>query len=90
MRADNKTRNGYGPDDTEKLITEVINALSDLPILARLEFAQNLLFSNGGNKEALRPNAELIIAFDVLGGVIDVLEKHPSPAQLRTPEHKLG
>ena len=71
-------------------VKEVIKAIDDLPILARLEFAQNLLFSHGGNKDSLEPNAALILAFDIIGDVIKVLDKHPRAAKLRTPQHKPG
>lgn len=71
-------------------IAQVTQAMSDLHVQARLEFAQNLLFSNGGNKDALEPNAVLILVHDVIGEVVDVLERHPRVAKLRTPEHKPG
>jgi hypothetical protein len=81
---------GIKPRETVLLTEEVVDALNDLPILGRLEFAQNLLFSNGGNKDALRPQAALILIYQVIGDVIKVLDKHPAAAKLRTPEHKLG
>ena len=72
------------------LCHQVTFALNDLPILARLEFARNLLQSNGGDKDSLPQKAELVIALDVIGDVIKVLEKRPPAGTLRTTNPKLG
>jgi len=69
-----------------QLIMEVVDAMNDLTILARLEFAKNIVFGNGGNKGGYPQNPALILAHDVLSDVIDVLKKHPKAGGLRTPE----
>jgi hypothetical protein len=60
-------------------------ALDDLPILSQLEFARNLVFSRGGDKNS-NPDPALVIAADVLADVIEVLKRNPKAANLRSPE----
>jgi hypothetical protein len=67
--------------ETARMVTL---ALGDLPILARLEFARNMIFGRGGDKHST-PDPVLVVATDVLSGVIEVLKKHPAAANLRTP-----
>jgi len=71
---------------TPKLLMATVDALNDLPILARLEFVKNVIFGSGGNKDGLPQNPVLILAHDVLSDIIEVLKKHPTAAGLRTPE----
>jgi hypothetical protein len=72
--------------EEEKIVHEVTSALNDLPILARLEFAKNLLMGNGGDRHSLPQLPGLVIAHEVVTDVIRVLEKHTAAAQLRTPK----
>ena len=74
------------PDNEQDIGKTLITALDDLPILARLEFAKNLVFDRGGDKDNLPQDPILVIATDVLTSVIDVLKKHPAAANLRAPE----
>lgn len=73
-------------DAEDKLMSAVRSSLNDLPITARLEFAANLVFDNGGMKHNLERVPALVVAHEVITDVIKVLEKHPAVAQLRTPE----
>jgi hypothetical protein len=73
-------------DAEEKIMQTVRKSVDDLPILARLEFAANLVFDNGGLKDDAGRIPGLVIAHEVITDVINVLAKHPSSAQLRTPE----
>jgi hypothetical protein len=68
-----------------KTAKTVTLACDDLPILARLEFARNLVFGRGGDKDS-NPDPVLLVATGVLTGVIEVLKKHSSAANLRRPE----
>ena len=70
----------------EELMRTVRKSLDDLPILARLEFVANLVFDNGGLKDDAGRIPGLVIAHEVITDVINVLAKHPSAAQLRTPK----
>jgi hypothetical protein len=70
----------------EKLIDATVSALNDLPILARLEFAKNMVFHVGGDKNGLPQDLVLIAVHDVLDDIAEVLKKHPAAAQLRSPE----
>ena len=74
MTIKNDEPDNFERQEVELPVKEVLLAINDLPILARLEFAQNLLFSNGGCKDALEPNAVLILVHDVIGDVVKVLE----------------
>jgi hypothetical protein len=73
-------------NEQERLVHEVTFALNDLPILSRLEFAKNLLMGNGGDRHSLPQVPGLVIAHEVITEVIAVLKKHPTAAQLRTPQ----
>lgn len=63
-----------------------INALNNLPILARLEFVSNLLFDHGGSRESSPRNWLVVTATEVLDGAITVPKTQPQAAQLRKPE----
>ena len=77
-------------NETEKQNTELImataSAMDNLPIIYRLEFVKNLIFDKGGDANGLPNDGVLILAFDVLNDVIDVLRKTPKVAQLGAPE----
>jgi hypothetical protein len=96
-------KNNKPPDDDEQthvedlirdasleITAQVIRALDDLPILARLQFARNLIHANGGDKHSLPQHSELVIVLGVIDDVIDVLEKRPPAAKLRTTAPRLG
>ena len=72
--------------EEEKLVHDVTFALNDLPILARLQFAANLILGNGGMKDTVDQVPALIVAHEVISDVIKVLEKHPLVAELHTPK----
>ena len=65
-------------------VKSVTLALDDLPILARLEFARNLVFGRGGDRNS-DPDPLLVIATDVLNDVIEVLKNNAAAANLRRP-----
>ena len=71
-------------------VWQVARAIDDLPILARLEMARNLLLANGGSKDALELKPALVLVHDIICDVIKVLDKRPRVAKLRTPNPKLG
>jgi hypothetical protein len=66
------------------IVREVSEALAELPILARLEFAKNVMLNRDGDKGMLPLDPVSAIVTEVLNGVIDVLKKHPQAAKLRT------
>jgi hypothetical protein len=76
--------------EAEVPVREVARAIDDLPILARLEMARNLLVVNGGSKDALELKPALVLVHDIICDVIRVLDKRPRVAKLRTPNPKLG
>jgi hypothetical protein len=63
----------------------VVAAMNTLPILARLEFVKNIIFDRGGSRDSDPQEEMLIIATEVLEGVIDILKKNQTVAQLETP-----
>ncbi len=64
-----------------------INAINDIPIIARLQFAANLLFDRcGGDRHSEGANWNSVIATEVVYSVIRDLEKHPQAANLRSPQ----
>jgi hypothetical protein len=71
--------------DAGSLRQTVIDAFDRLPIRARLEFVRDLLLNNGGEKESDPSDSRLVIAAEVIKGVIEVLEKRPRTANLRHP-----
>jgi hypothetical protein len=75
--------------DIEKRIHDLVIAagcaIDDLPILARLEFAKNIVTQNGEDKNHAEREPALVLAVDVLNGVIDVLKTSPA-AKLRVPK----
>jgi hypothetical protein len=62
---------------------EVVDAMCDLPILARLEFVRNIVFSRGGTRGNSFEDEGMIIASDVLRDVIKVLQQDKRAAELR-------
>lgn len=78
-----KTPEEEAAEDTSEA---VVRAMNDLPILARLEFVKNIIFDRGGSRGQDPQEEALIIAADVLGGIIKVLRANPAAAQLRSPE----
>jgi hypothetical protein len=65
----------------------IVKAMDDLPILARLQFVKNIIFDRAANLDIPEQCEEvLIIAHNVLNGVVEVLEANPTSAQLRSPE----
>lgn len=64
----------------------VVAAMNTLPILARLEFVKNIIFDRGGSRSSDPQEEVLIIATEVLDGVIEVLKKNQTVAQLGTPK----
>lgn len=74
------------PAEVHQLMRDVRTAMNDLPIIARLQFAANLVFDAGGIRGSDTTVPELVIAYDVLSDVINVLERHPDAVGLkRTP-----
>jgi hypothetical protein len=67
-----------------KPLKEVISALDDLPIIARLEFARNLVCNRAGDEDDLSMDPALMVAGEVISDVIRVLRTAPRVAQLRT------
>jgi hypothetical protein len=75
---------GKIPEEIYELLAD---AMSDLPILARLRFVENILFSRGGLRGGHPHDASMVIAAEILGSAIRVLEANPAAAQLsHTPE----
>lgn len=76
-------------DDELRLIARVASAFDDLPIVARIEFAKNLVFDRDGDKHSLPADgpqsAVSILAVEILDGVIEVLKAHPAAAKLNDP-----
>jgi hypothetical protein len=70
----------------EEASNAVVRAMNDLPILARLEFVKNIIFDRGGSRGQDTQEEVLIIAADVLGGVIEDLKANHTVAQLRSPQ----
>jgi len=64
----------------------IIDAFDGLPILCRLEFVKNVLLNSGGEKGSNPMDPTLVVVAEILAGVVEVLEAHPTAAQLRSPE----
>jgi hypothetical protein len=62
---------------SDSAIEATISAMDSLPVVARLEFVKNLIFDRGGSKDSAPQDPGLVIASEVLRGVIGVLRKHP-------------
>ncbi len=76
-----------------KFSEEAIAAVAALPVLARLEFVRNLIFSRYGSTQhipigdqSLPQDPIMEGTVDILDGIIDVLKRHPRAAKLRKPE----
>ena len=67
----------------EELSTRVSRAMDDLPILARVEFVKNIIFDRGGSRDSYPHDETLVIATDVLDGVVEILRKNRVVAQFR-------
>jgi hypothetical protein len=65
---------------------DIVFAFDDLPIQARLEFVRNLLLNHGGERRSAPCDPVLVVAAEVLRGVVRVLKDHPKVAQLRGPK----
>lgn len=68
------------------LLCMVAHGLDDLPILARLEMAKNLVCDNGGEDGEGPLNPVCVLVGKILRDVIEVLGDHPEAAQLRRPD----
>jgi len=71
--------------DRRLFLERTSDSFHDLPILARVQFVQNLLLFNGGDKDSSPHDPAMILATEVLTGVIAVLESRPRVAKLREP-----
>ena len=69
----------------DEISKDIVHALNDLPILARLEFVKNIIFDRGGSRDVAPRDEMLVIATEVLRDVINVLRDHPTAAQLHKP-----
>ncbi len=74
------------------LSEEVVAAVNDLPVLARLEFVRHLIFRRYGSTDhipiggrSMQADAAMQGAVDILDGVIEVLKKRPRSARLDAP-----
>jgi hypothetical protein len=72
-------------EQLKRLVVSTGNAMDELPILSRLEFVKNLLTLRGGNRDDRENEPALVLAVDVLNGVMDVLKTTPA-GRLRAPE----
>jgi hypothetical protein len=81
-------------ENTDNVDQSSINVLSwsftDLPIINRLEYVKNIIFSKGGDHASLPADPALVVAARVLDGVIEILQETPAAAELRKPNPKLG
>lgn len=68
------------------MIKEIASACEDLPILARLEFAKNLICNKIGELGDPSFDPCLGTAEELLSGVIKVLRTVPRVAELRLPQ----
>jgi len=69
----------------EKAAMEVVRSMNDLPIIARIQFARNVLLDRGGNRGAdadVKYDPLLQVAAEVLAGVKEVLRQNPQAAVL--------
>jgi hypothetical protein len=73
-------------DDVPETLDATISALNSLSILSRLQFVANLLFDNGGSRHSDPKDWNVVLATEVLGDVIRVINTHPKVAELRRPK----
>lgn len=73
-------------NDEPETLKSTVYALSDLPILTRLEFAANLVFDRGGDRSSEPRDWHAVLLNDVLRGVIGILKTHPEAAALERPD----
>jgi hypothetical protein len=71
-------------------VNGLASAMYDLPILARLEFARNLVESHGGTRDAVKMVPQLVVATEVLNDIIEVVKARPRIAKLAGPRPRLG
>lgn len=74
--------------DEPKTLQSTLDAMRGLPILTRLEFAANLVFDRGGDRNGEPRDWHAVLLNDVLCGVIGVLKTHPEAAELKRPDQK--
>lgn len=65
---------------------ELVDAFDDLPVLARLEYASNLVCTRAGDPGDNKFDPALWVAGNLLNGTIKVLRAVPNAANIRTPE----
>ena len=68
------------------LLETSVEAFDNLPILTRLEFVRNLLVINGGEFGSIPQDPVMVMAGEIVKGVIEVLAARPRTAKLRSPE----
>jgi hypothetical protein len=72
--------------ESKNIDIATINAMNDLPVIARLEFVRNIIFDRGGDKHSIPQDSALITAKEVLDGVIKALRNNPTLSRLNAPE----
>jgi hypothetical protein len=83
-RPNNNPNITQGSADDITLAT--VDAMNELPILSRLKFAESLLVGRFGARDSSPRDMVVVMANEVIRGVIDVLEKYPRAAKLRDPQ----
>ena len=77
----------YPKDQTERTLNELFLAFEDLPVLARLEYASNLVCNRAGDPEDEKFDPTLSLAGQVIDDVIKVLRSRiPRAVRARTHE----
>lgn len=71
-----------------QLADATADALSSLPIAARLRFVENIISDQGGEKANYGQNPALVTANEVLRGVLKVIESNPRVAALVWPSER--
>jgi hypothetical protein len=77
-------------DPTLNLVTAMVLALDDLPIVERLKFVKNYIHGNGGDRWVRPSDPGLVMVNDVIDEVIEVLKRNPVAANLRTIDCEPG
>ncbi len=65
-------------------VRDILWAFENVPIMARLEFAKNLVCGNNGDKHSIPVNPALVVAAELMESVIEALRKNPKAANLKT------
>ena len=73
--------------DTKITAKKVVEAVDELPVMARLQFVKNLLLDHGGAKECVSKDSVLVLSVEVLAGAIAELDRRP--VGLRPAGHTL-